>query len=338
MPKVSIIVPCWNVEKYLDRCVNSLVNQTLRDIEIILVDDESPDHVPEMCDGWAEKDSRIKVIHKKNGGLGMACNSGIEVATGEFIAFCDSDDWVELNMYEEMYNEAVSHSADAVYSGIQRINDSGIITPLNCSNSVEIYENRSQIEGFMMDMVASKVEYSCERRIQMSAKTVLYSGDLIRQNNIRFVSEREYMSEDLLFNLDFLKHAQKIVNLPKVFYYYYDNTSSLTTRLRTDRIERYKHLVSVMRDRYKGLKSYTEFCQRLNRMFIGYNRHDTILYFKSDTSFKHKKSFFSTVYNDPFWSNVWSTYPVMKMPIKHGIFALAQKYNLFSIAFLISKI
>ena len=100
MPKVSIIVPCWGVEKYLDRCVESLVNQTLKDIEIILVDDESPDRVPVMCDDWAKKDSRIRVIHKKNGGLGFARNSGLDIATGEYVTFCDSDDYIEQEAYE----------------------------------------------------------------------------------------------------------------------------------------------------------------------------------------------------------------------------------------------
>lgn len=85
--KVSIIVPVYNVEKYLDRCLTSLINQTLKDIEIILVDDESPDNCPAICDNYAQKDPRIKVIHKKNQGLGMACNSGMENATGEYIAF-----------------------------------------------------------------------------------------------------------------------------------------------------------------------------------------------------------------------------------------------------------
>ena len=82
IPKVSIIVPVYNVENYFDRCINSLINQTLREIEIILVDDESPDNCPEMCDKYAEKDSRIKVIHKKNGGLGFARNSGLDIAAG----------------------------------------------------------------------------------------------------------------------------------------------------------------------------------------------------------------------------------------------------------------
>ena len=101
-PKVSIIVPCWNVEKYLDRCIDSLVSQTLREIEIILVDDDSPDSVPEMCERWAEKDSRIKVIHKSNAGAGYARNSGLEVATGEYVAFVDSDDYIEPTMYEKL--------------------------------------------------------------------------------------------------------------------------------------------------------------------------------------------------------------------------------------------
>ena len=97
-PKVSIIVPIYNVERYLDRCIQSLANQTLHDIEIILVDDESPDNCPVMCDVYEARDSRIKVVHKKNGGLGMACNSGLEVAKGEYVAFCDSDDWLEQNL------------------------------------------------------------------------------------------------------------------------------------------------------------------------------------------------------------------------------------------------
>lgn len=92
-PKVSIIVPCYNVEKYLDQCMNNLVNQSLQEIEIILVDDGSPDRVPEMCDEWAMKDNRIKVIHKKNEGLGYARNSGLEIAMGEYVTFVDSDDY-----------------------------------------------------------------------------------------------------------------------------------------------------------------------------------------------------------------------------------------------------
>ena len=100
--KVSVIVPVYKVERYLDRCVESLVSQTYGNIEIILVDDGSPDQCPKMCDAWGQKDNRIKVIHKKNGGLGDARNAGLDVAAGDLIGFIDSDDWCESTMFERM--------------------------------------------------------------------------------------------------------------------------------------------------------------------------------------------------------------------------------------------
>ena len=111
-PKVSVIVPIYNVEKYLDRCMQSVLNQTLKDIEIIMVDDGSPDNCPSMCDEYARKDNRIKVIHKKNGGLGFARNSGLEIATGEYVAFIDSDDFIDTSMYETLYNTAKIYGLD----------------------------------------------------------------------------------------------------------------------------------------------------------------------------------------------------------------------------------
>lgn len=105
--KVSIIVPIYNVEKYLDRCMQSLLNQTLKEIEIVLVDDGSPDNCPKMCDEYAKKDSRVKVVHKQNAGLGYARNSGLENATGEYVAFVDSDDYVDINAYEMSFIYAV---------------------------------------------------------------------------------------------------------------------------------------------------------------------------------------------------------------------------------------
>lgn len=106
-PKISIIIPCYDVEHYLDRCIKTIVNQTIKDIEIILVDDCSLDRVPQMCDDWALRDSRIKVIHKKNNeGLGFARNTGLDIATGEYVAFVDSDDYIDINMYEKLYNKA----------------------------------------------------------------------------------------------------------------------------------------------------------------------------------------------------------------------------------------
>ena len=114
---VTVVLPIYNVEKYLDRCMKSIVNQTYRNLEIILVDDGSPDHCPEICDRWAETDNRIRVIHKENAGLGMARNTGIENASGEYICLFDSDDYVALDLVEKAYTLAQESQADIVIFG-----------------------------------------------------------------------------------------------------------------------------------------------------------------------------------------------------------------------------
>lgn len=117
-PKISVIVPVYRVERCLDRCVESIVNQTYKNLEIILVDDGSPNNCPAMCDAWAEKDERIRVIHKENGGLSDARNAGMDIATGDYIGFVDSDDWIEPDMYEILIKNAVDNNADISRCGI----------------------------------------------------------------------------------------------------------------------------------------------------------------------------------------------------------------------------
>ena len=110
----SVIVPIYNVEKYLSRCIDSVLSQTFADFELILVDDGSPDNCPEICDKYAQKDHRIKVVHKENAGLGMARNLGVEVATGDFICFIDSDDFIEEECLNAMYSAAEENKVDLV--------------------------------------------------------------------------------------------------------------------------------------------------------------------------------------------------------------------------------
>lgn len=111
-PLISVIVPIYKVEAYLDRCVQSIVNQTYQNLEIILVDDGSPDKCPEICDEWAIRDARIRTVHKKNGGLSDARNTGIDLAKGEWIAFVDSDDYIMPDMYKRLLSEVIENQAD----------------------------------------------------------------------------------------------------------------------------------------------------------------------------------------------------------------------------------
>ncbi len=123
--KISIIIPVYKVESYLDKCISSIVNQTYTNLEIILVDDGSPDQCPQMCDAWAEKDARIRVIHKENGGLSDARNAGMAVATGELMTFVDSDDWIDSDMYKHLYQRMVEDHSDIAACGVQMVWEDG---------------------------------------------------------------------------------------------------------------------------------------------------------------------------------------------------------------------
>lgn len=112
MAVISVIVPVYKVEKFLDRCINSIIQQTFTNLEIILVDDGSPDRSGEICDEWKMKDKRIRVIHKENGGLSDARNKGLDVATGDYVAFIDSDDWIDPDMFQLLYDATQKYQAD----------------------------------------------------------------------------------------------------------------------------------------------------------------------------------------------------------------------------------
>ena len=114
MPKLSVIVPVYNAEKYLDKCIKSIIGQIYTDFELILIDDGSPDLCPLMCDEWKQKDRRIKVVHKENQGVAIARNIGLDLAIGEYVTFVDSDDWLEPTMYLEMLKVLENYKCDVV--------------------------------------------------------------------------------------------------------------------------------------------------------------------------------------------------------------------------------
>ena len=123
--KISVVVPVYNVEDYLDRCVKSIISQTYENLEVILVDDGSADGSPVMCDSWAQKDPRIKVIHKPNGGVSSARNAALDAATGDFIGFVDSDDWIENDFYELLMKSLAENGSDIAFCGYYVVERSG---------------------------------------------------------------------------------------------------------------------------------------------------------------------------------------------------------------------
>ena len=269
MCKLSIIIPVYNVERYLDKCVQSARHQTLQDIEIILVDDESPDGCPQMCDEYAKKDSRIKVVHKKNGGLGFARNSGLEVATGEYVTFLDSDDFVDLYTYEHLYNIVTTHSLDALYYKFKRFSTENDVQESARINEITEYKNED-VKELMLDVIASEPSAKVDHKIHCSSCTAMYRMAIIKEKNVRFHSERELISEDLIFNLDYLKHTNKVAFNNGEHYHYRANPTSLTSSVRIDRIEKNLQLYEYINEHiiFWGLKKDRGY-ERNARLFIG---------------------------------------------------------------------
>jgi len=318
-PKISIIVPVYNVEKYLKCCMDSLLHQTLTDIEIILVDDGSQDHCPMLCEEYAKQDYRVRVIHKKNEGLGYARNSGIETATGEFIAFVDSDDYVELNTYEQLYHLAISTKADVVYFIFRRFNDQGNTWMETTNQEEKRYHTKEDIRGLMLNMIATEPKAASDLIIKCSSCCALYRHEVIKNHGIRFKSERDFISEDLLFNMDYLLHSSNVITRPDVFYNYRMNMSSLTRAVRPDKIIRihffYRYLLEMLRTNNFGTEGYL----RATRWFLGFSKGSIRQYVQSSLPKREKMQWLKEVVNYPFWREIASSYPYKKLPWKQAL-------------------
>lgn len=332
MPKLSVIIPIYNVEKYLDKCVQSARHQTLQDIEIILVDDESPDGCPHMCDEYAKTDSRIKVVHKKNGGLGFTRNSGLEVATGEYVTFLDSDDFVDLYTYEHLYNIAKAEHLDAVYYKFKRFVNEDEVKETEVCNEITKYENEN-VKELMLDIIASEPTAKVDHKIHCSSCTAMYRFEIIKKNNVRFHSERELISEDMIFNLDYLKYANKVAFNNATHYHYRVNPTSLTSTIRTDRIEKNYKLYEYIKDNIEfwdlNLKKANE---RNDRLFIGNSRSSLIHYLQSSANRKDKVAWLRKQLEMPIWEQLSQTYRWKKLPIfQRFIFSSCFKKNILPI-------
>lgn len=232
---VSIIVPIYNVERYLDKCINTIVSQTYTNLEIILVDDGSPDNCPAICDQWAKKDSRIKVVHKQNQGLGMARNTGIEHATGKYICFFDSDDYIADTLVEKCIAAYKEHNADLVWYSMSDVDENAQVLSKALGSEVKVYSDSDVKEKLLPQLMSHDYREGSPANFAFSAWSGMFSMDIIRKNNLRFPSERVIISEDTYFLLEYYFYTNRVAVLDDILYFHYINTSSLTTTYKADR-------------------------------------------------------------------------------------------------------
>lgn len=251
-PEISVVIPVYRVEKYLRECVDSVLNQTYRDFEIILVDDGSPDGSPQICDEYAAAYSCVKVIHKQNAGQGRARNDGMNTATGRYIFFLDSDDTLREDALATL-RKVVEENPEiqVVHGRLSQFESSTGYPPGVCSGEVRIIND---MEGLRRTALCSFSTFPGDELYAMedSSCATLFNLEMLRKHNIRYVSEREHISEDYVFNFDVALHAEGMAQVSDTIYNYRINAVS-TTHSRNEgvmeRIARYcDYIRSLMLD------------------------------------------------------------------------------------------
>lgn len=238
MPYFSLILPVYNVEKYVKRCVNSLLRQEYTDYEIILVDDGSTDSSGSICDKLADKNNNIFAYHKENGGLSDARNYGMDRAKGNYILFIDSDDWVDEKLLISLHNHLNKSNVDILKFGFQKMQEGNYKNTFFSYFNIGVYDRRQIEETILPYTIGPKRLFCYEQNACKSVWSHVYSLNFLRENNIRFVSERETLNEDYLFNLHTLLYAKSLEVTHYILYYYDYREGSLSKRYITNEFER----------------------------------------------------------------------------------------------------
>lgn len=251
MPKISVIVPVYKAEQYLKRCVDSILNQTFTDFELILVDDGSPDQSGTICNEYAFKDKRVKVIHKENGGVSSARQVGLDAAQGDYVIHADPDDWVEPQMLNDLYGKAMEDKADMVYCDFYYDYNNG-----KCEY---VQQQINEEETLNADTLIKNI---LEGKIHGSCWNKLIRKKVIDESEARF-PDRIVRWEDMWFNLLVLRHCNSISYLNRA-YYHYDQTINKNSIVRVVRKE--------------AVESQIRFCHYFSTLFSGNDAYAEGLY------------------------------------------------------------
>lgn len=321
-PLISVIVPIYDVENYIHKCINSLINQSYKNIEIILVDDESPDNCGLICDEYKSKDERIIVIHQKNKGLSGARNSGLEIASGSYISFVDSDDWVGEKMYEVMLNLSLKYNLDIIECGV---NETGFEKEYNHSELNMVFEN--SLEALIR--IIKNSEFSVWRR--------LYKKEAICGS--RFLLNKT--SEDIYFAIENIPKVKKMGYIKFPFYNYRLNPSSITKskynlRRFDDTLdavlnleEELKPLIFTNGEPNQGIKN-----QKLFTVVYNFILNESVYHYKMmnyypnlDPKYAYRKQLKKLIDKNYFYSKRHNIYTILANLLSVYLFEIIVKVN-----------
>ena len=248
---ISVIVPVYKVEEYLEKCANSILNQTYKNLELILVDDGSPDKCPEICDKIAKQDKRVKVIHKKNAGVSAARNDGIKAASGKFVAFVDSDDWIEPEMYEKLYSKQQEADYDSVFCGFNMIIDGKTISVYE--DAKEKFVKEKDITYLLRHEKLRAVaddKFVTSNNINCFTVRFLYKKEIF--DKIKFNEKLNYMEDVKILTEIFLNKNLNTGYVDDCMYNYLIRTASLSHGAIANMIQKSKNFLEAFEKLVKG--------------------------------------------------------------------------------------
>ncbi len=311
MPIISVIIPVYNVEKYLIRCIESVLSQTISNIEVILVDDGSTDKSRIICDQYSNKDNRIKVIHKNNERVAAARNDGLKVATGKYISFIDSDDWIETNMYELMIKKAEELELDFIMCDFMK---RGVDKDYRVSQPIEngFYDtNRIKKELFPCLIMFENIELPPT----ISNWTCLFNREFLFKNNI-FYDEDIHYCEDSIFGSKAMYNANRFYYMKeRYFYNYFYNPNSTTTNYNEKKWDSYLKINDRLKE-YFGDSEFDFSRQiKINMLYFTLNMLSEVG--RTDYSFNEKRRVCKRIINN---NEVNSIFENFKIPtVNRGI-------------------
>lgn len=317
-PLVTVVVPIYNVEPYLRKCVESIMHQTYNNLEILLIDDGATDGSGKICDELALEDERISVFHEKNKGLGLSRNVGIEKANGDYVTFVDSDDTLGSDLIAKLVTGIQENKADLCIAGLTKTDVAGKKL-FEESYGTHTYTGTEIINTLFKRMLGSSP--AKHDFIKMSVWSNLYSMDIINKYNVRFKSEREFISEDILWHSEYLKHSKCVQLIDNSGYFYRTTPTSLTNKYNKDRFPKICIFYQEMLKRIKNMEMSEEAVFRLQKQFL-INVRTCIRQEKKrpDSSFKLMVKSVSEIVSNSLVKEVVRAYSTQKLGIKQRVF------------------
>lgn len=320
-PEFSIIVPVYNVEKYLHLCVDSLRSQTFAQIEIILVDDGSTDRSPEICDEYSQADSRITTIHQINSGAGLARNAGLNIAKGKYITFVDSDDYLDADSFERLLGIMETENLDLLRFGRSTFISENKLTGTCENDDLKIYTDPDDIRRIQLSLFSRPTNPS-EKDINLGGAPwgAIFKREIINRNNIRFLSEREIISEDYIFNYEYLNHCKRVGKTYRTLYHWRLTPNSITRSPKTDNVVRTVATAKLMTQKFRDDK----FPPSAENYAMGYVVEVLRAHIKnilvSKMSIADKMDWLRRQADIPYISHIHQNYPWRKLKFKHQFY------------------